>query len=59
SAHFSAGFRSLALGHSCYAVWWCVSVSIIVAAIFRVRRGRAVQGFASRPVPTFLTPCVE
>jgi hypothetical protein len=25
-----------------------------VAVNFRVRRGRAVQGFASRPVPTFL-----
>jgi hypothetical protein len=32
----------------------CVSASPTVVVNFHVRRGRAVQGFASRPVPTFL-----
>jgi hypothetical protein len=33
---------------------WCVSASPIVEVNLRVRRGRAAQGFASRPVPPFL-----
>jgi hypothetical protein len=35
-------------------VWWCVSVSTVAVGNLRVRRVRAGQGFASRPVPSFL-----